>query len=92
MPRNILTQQIAIKLSMVAAISSLPRLQNAAAEMIAAVHYAARPESNIDNETAFECSVALEQFAAALEMTAKELRAENNQLTIASKSESKIAL
>ncbi len=92
MSRNILSQQIAIKLSMVAAISALPRLQAAAAEMIGAVHYAARPESQIDDETAFECAVALEQFAAALEMTAKELRAENNNLSVAAKSDSKIAL
>ncbi len=79
---NILVKQIEIKCCMVAAISVLPRLEGAVRELVSAVEQGARPESLVDAETAYECSVTLEQFAAALEMAAKELREGNRRLMV----------
>ncbi len=76
-----LSQQIEIKRSMLAAVSALPRLQNALRELSQAVNEAAKPEAVVDNETAIEAGVAIEQIAASLEMAAAELRGENRKLS-----------
>lgn len=75
MPRNILTRQIEIKRSMVAAVSGLPRLVAAMGELSRAVEHASQPTATIDDDTARECALAVEQMAYALETTAADLRA-----------------